>query len=223
MRTTIRRPASLALLLIAATALAGCVAVTDAANPEPSADPSPEASVVSPSPSAESSASAEPSHTPGPSEASGAPAPGDDIALPATCREVYSADMFGTLERDLPPLNHADITLKSTEVVEGVEVLGEEPPAVRCTWGTPSHIGLSTTVAIVTPEQAARVRGGIDGSGDFACVEADGGAYCRASGASEFGGFGETHFLRGNGWVSTTWLGYGGDGYSEDIVATLWG
>ncbi|MDQ1129142.1 hypothetical protein [Microbacterium sp. SORGH_AS_0888] len=33
---------------------------------------------------------------------------------------------------------------------------------------------------------------------------------------------GETHFLRGNGWITTSWVDDQPDGYTEDIVATLW-
>ena len=34
---------------------------------------------------------------------------------------------------------------------------------------------------------------------------------------------GETHFVGGGGWVSTAWINFHPEGYTEDIVDTLWG
>ena len=34
---------------------------------------------------------------------------------------------------------------------------------------------------------------------------------------------GEVHYLRGDTWVSTRWINVDPDGYTEDIVASLWG
>ena len=34
---------------------------------------------------------------------------------------------------------------------------------------------------------------------------------------------GETHYIGGGGWVSTAWINFHPDGYTEDIVDTLWG
>ena len=33
----------------------------------------------------------------------------------------------------------------------------------------------------------------------------------------------ETHVLRANAWVSTATINFESEGYSEDIIATLWG
>ena len=33
---------------------------------------------------------------------------------------------------------------------------------------------------------------------------------------------GETHYFRDNGWVATHWTNFAPEGYTEDIVATLW-
>jgi hypothetical protein len=34
---------------------------------------------------------------------------------------------------------------------------------------------------------------------------------------------GESHFVRGDGWVTTAWINFAPEGYTEDIVSTLWG
>ena len=33
----------------------------------------------------------------------------------------------------------------------------------------------------------------------------------------------ETHVLRGNAWISTATIDFESEGYTEDIVSTLWG
>jgi len=195
-------------------ALAGC-----GGDPAPSSSPSTE-----PSASASSSAAASPSASP-----SETPDASADITLPASCEDIYSATMLAQLTADLPPLNDPGLTLDSTGYEAAYEVLQEVTAAgdtLRCTWGMPSEVGMATNVSIVTPAQAEAVLAGAEASG-LNCAPLRMGTICRivVENSEEEGGhvWGETHFLAGNGWVSTAWINYGPDGYTEDIVASVWG
>lgn len=186
--------------------LVGCVAEptsteTSTGNPSPEIT-APGGSVSSsPSPSAESAV---------------------DIAIPVRCEDLYSPAMLATLEGENPPLNDPGVTMDSTEVVEALEVLEEGPQTLRCSWGLPSSYGLATNVTIVTDAQREAVLDSLPERG-FACEDNDGGTLCRAQQSDGENSFGESHFFRGNGWVSTRWINFGPQGYTEDIIATLWG
>ena len=62
----------------------------------------------------------------------------------------------------------------------------------------------------------------------FGCAEQDGGTICRIEQKridldDNEVTLGETHYVRGNGWVSTAWINFAPEGYTEDIADTLWG
>lgn len=151
---------------------------------------------------------------------------GNDIVVPAACESIYSADMLATLNAANPPLNDPNVTMTPTQNVDALEVLAADIPTLRCSWGVPSDYGLATNVSTVTPEQSARVLESLKTSG-FSCADYSGGTVCRFSqdtiDQSEMQvSLGETHYLRGNGWVSTSWINFAPDGYTEDIVASVW-
>lgn len=215
--TASRRTAFRLVPVVAAVALlaTGCATpVGGAATPEPTQ--------TSAAPSVEPTA--EPSAEPAETEA---PAPSDEIALPASCDELFVGDLRATLDADLPPLNDPGVTMYSTENAEALSVLESGVPTLRCTWGRPSDRGIATTVSIVSAEQAAVIAEALSVAG-FGSEEASGGEYFRTSQQmlsmdEDLVELGETHFLRGNAWISTRWINYGPSSYTPGIVDALWG
>ncbi len=203
---------------VLAGALAGC-------QPEPSAS-EPSGSVPSATPTAGTATpDASPSATPQPSPSAGAP--GQGIALSASCDDIYSPSMRGVLEANVAPMNDPGVTMPSTQNADALALLESGLPTLRCTWGYPSEKGIATSVAIVEPAVESDLVAALVDSG-FACGDAQGGTLCRftetlLSYDDQLVEKGETHFFRDNGWVATVWLNYGPEGYTEDIAATIWG
>lgn len=215
------RIVALAAAGVLALALAGCA--DGGTEPGGSAGPTDSGSET-PAPSTPSEPSGEP--TP---DASPTPTVSTDISLPGSCEQIYSAGMLAQLGTDNPPLNDPGVTMYSTGIedlftlIEGASAAGN---TIRCSWGMPSEYGLATNVSIVTPAQAEEVVAAAQ-AGGLDCAEYRMGTLCRivVQNDEEMGGnaYGETHFLAGNGWVSTAWLNFAPDGYTEDIVGALWG
>lgn len=208
-----RAAAGAAAAAVLCLGLVGC-------QPEPAATSTP-----NPSSSASQSptTSASPTSAPSPTETAQA---GEDIALPAACEEIYSPAMLAALSQRVP-LNDPGITMTSTQNVGALEILTSGIPTIRCTWGAPSETGLATNVSIVDAEQSAAVADSLAGSG-FTCEPIDGGTMCRSERTVISQDdvqvlLTETHILRGNAWVSTATVDFEAEGYTEDIVATLWG
>lgn len=196
---------SIALVLVSVMALAGCVASADP-TPTSTGDPSPDVTTPAATPSGKPSATAEASA---------------DISIPVRCEDIYSPEMLATLESENPPLNDPGVTMDSTEIVEALEVLASGPQTLRCSWGLPSSYGLATNVTIVDAAQSQTVIDSLPERG-FACEDFRDGTVCRVQGSDGENSFGESHYLRANGWVSTRWINFGPQGYTEDVVATLW-
>jgi hypothetical protein len=203
---------AVALITVAAS-IAGCRPEPD---PEPSAEPTSSAS-----PTATATATPTASATPTPTPTA------DAFAVPATCEEIYSPAMLAQLEEENPPLNDPGVTMLSTQDVDLLEVLDSGLPTLRCSWGMPSEFGLATNVSAVDADQAAFIdeqllAGGFDcqtlGEGTICSFEQKGVTLDDEEYTS-----GETHYVGGGGWVSTAWINYVPDGYTEDIVDTLWG
>ena len=155
------------------------------------------------------------------------PADADNIALPTECEQIYSPQMLASLTAQAPPLNDPGVTMLSTQNAELLEILHSGLPTIRCSWGAPSEFGLATNVSIVDAAQSAAIAAALRGAG-FGCEQHAGGTICRADKTvitqdDEQVRQGETHFVRGNGWVSTAWINFAPTGYTEDIVGTLWG
>ena len=201
---------AVALIAIAA-ALAGC-----RPEPEPSASPSRSAT-----PTTTTTATATPTITPTPTPTAAA------FIVPATCEEIYSAGMLATLEDENPPLNDPGVTMLSTQDVDLLEIIDSGLPTLRCSWGQPSEFGLATNVTAVDADQAAFVDDQLR-TGGFDCTPLRDGTICsmEQKGVTlddEEYSSGETHYVGGGGWVSTAWINFNPDGYTEDIVDTLWG
>lgn len=209
-RADIVRAASAVVgVALVVTALAACA-------PEPEASPSAPPTTSSPRPS-----SAAPSSSPSATEDTGTA-----LVLPAACEDIYSDAMFAEMTATAPPLNDPGLTILSTEMAVGLELL-DTAPTIRCTWGAPSEFGLSTNVTIVDAEQNAALEQSMRETG-MTCTAFEGGTLCRIETEhlmddDTVSKTGETHFLRGDGWVATHWINLAPEGYTEDIVATLWG
>jgi hypothetical protein len=146
------------------------------------------------------------------------------VALPDDCTKIYSAQMLSSLEQQNPPLNDPAVTMYSTEnaaLLENFDTL----PTLRCSWGPAGDTGLATNVTIVDAAQSEAVKSELAQAG-FGCGEENGATVCRI----EQRGVnlddvpytrGETHAVRENLWISTAWLNFTPEGYTEDILATL--
>ncbi|MDN8549190.1 hypothetical protein PUW81_008725 [Microbacterium sp. NM3R9] len=164
-----------------------------------------------------------PTATPTPLETE---APAEEIALPASCDELFTGDLRAMLDAEIAPLNDPGVTMYSTENAEALTLLEAGVPSLRCTWGTPSDRGIATTVALVSDEQAQQVTDALTTAG-FGSESADGGEYYRTSQQmlsmdDTVVELGETHFLRGNAWVATRWINYGPESYTPGVVGALW-
>ena len=215
-----RRRASAAAVAMTLAAL-----LVTACAPEPrEASPTPPPTSSRPTATDSASPTQEPTPTPTPSASA---APDDEITLPAACEDIYSAAMLASLNEQAPPLNDPGVTMHSTQNAQLLEILMSGIPTIRCSWGQPSEYGLATNVSIIDAGQSAAILGALQASG-FGCAEHDGGRICRIEQKridldDEEVTLGETHFVRGNGWVSTAWINFAPEGYTEDIADTLWG
>ncbi|WP_162924997.1 hypothetical protein [Mycetocola zhujimingii] len=165
-----------------------------------------------------------PSVTPTPTPTPTAEGP-DAISLPSECSEVYSPTFFESLNVSGMPLN--DETLAGTPPTksEKAESIRESLPSIDCDWGVASEVGIGSAVNIVDEGQRAGAIEALTADG-HTCADWMGGTHCTilwTDDTGEYGPAGESHYFRGNGWVSTHWTQVEIAGYTEDIVATLWG
>ncbi|MCR2815987.1 hypothetical protein [Microbacterium jiangjiandongii] len=217
--TRLRRTA----LIVAVTGM--LVGALAACQPEPSASEPSGATPTSTPTAGTAKPDATPDATPEPTPSATVPA--QDIALPASCDDIYSSAMRGELEANVAPMNDPGVTMPSTQNADALALLESGVPTLRCTWGYPSEKGIATTVALIEPAAASDLVAALRNAG-FACGEAQGGTLCRfnetlLSYDDKLVEKGETHFFRGNGWVGTVWLNYGPEGYTEDIASMIWG
>jgi len=168
----------------------------------------------SPSPSATASAT--------PSASPAAPA----FALPETCAEAFSATMHSRMADSQLPLNDPTLTMPSTDVDAGTQML-ESVPHLRCTWGVASEVGITTDIAVVDAEQAASLQEAYAAAG-FSCGPVEGDTLqTRCLRHESFDGelpgeLGEIQVFRDGAWLSTKWLNVDVTGYADDMVASLW-
>lgn len=207
-RQAVRTASALAGVALAVAALAACATppvISVSTPPTTSSQPSSSAALSSSASLSEDAATA--------------------LVLPGACEDIYSDAMFAYLTATAPPLNDPGHTTPSTELAVGREVL-DVAPTLRCTWGGPSEYGLSTNVTIVDAGQTASVEQAAVESG-MTCKPHSEGTICRTRedlfvDGELYATVGETHYFQGNGWVATHWTNFAPEGYTEDIVATLW-
>lgn len=166
--------------------------------------------------------------TPGPSVTpieTDKPQAGFDV--PDECELIYSPEMLASLNATNPPLNDPAVTLRSTDNAELLDIIEGGAATLRCSWGKPSQQGLATNVTAIDAEQGEAVVAALTDAG-FGCEPLGDGTVCRIEQRGvtlddeEFTR-GETHYIGDGALVTTAWINFSPDGYTEDIVATLWG
>ncbi|MEV5072066.1 hypothetical protein MRBLMI12_003720 [Microbacterium sp. LMI12-1-1.1] len=203
-------------VVVGCVALAALAVVVAGCRPEPAATPSssPSITVEEPTPA--------PSVSPVETEE-----PQAGFQLPAACEEIYSAEMLAGLQSANPPLNDPGVTMLSTENADLLEIIHSGAPTLRCSWGQPSEYGLATNVTVIDGDQADAVLAALPAAG-FGCEALGDGTVCRIEQKgvtlddNEYTR-GETHYVGDGGLVTTAWINFAPDGYTEDVVATLWG
>jgi hypothetical protein len=146
---------------------------------------------------------------------------------PADCDEIYSPAMkaaFGDLV-----LNPDWTTEPGADVRDGADdpqlvavITGTEH--LSCRWVSPagaSGSGVSTNVVWVTAEQSAAVQARLQAL-DFQCYEELEGLRCITETSTDTDTYGQSHFLRDGIWLATQWVNAGPDGYTHDMVNTIW-
>ncbi|GAA5211166.1 hypothetical protein [Microbacterium kyungheense] len=205
-------------LVVGATALVLVAAVATGCRPEGTPGPTPSSTpsitVKDPTPG--------PSVTPIETDK-----PQAGFEMPAACEDIYSAAMLAQLQAANPPLNDPGVTMLSTENADLLEIIHSGVPTLRCSWGKPSEYGLATNVTAVDAEQAGGLASVLEAAG-FGCEAMGEGTVCRIEQKgvtlddNEYTR-GETHYIAGDALVTTAWINFAPDGYTEDIVAKLWG
>ncbi|MFU8945966.1 hypothetical protein ACLRGF_04450 [Mycetocola zhadangensis] len=204
---------SLGLVAVVVIALVIFWALRPAGEP----DPTPTAT-VSETPTPTPSATQTPTPTP-------TPADPDTISLPTECSEAFSPAFFEGLSSSGLPLNDPTVADSPITKSESVERLRESLDHLRCTWGAASETGILSAVNIVDEPQRNAVISALGADG-YTCADEAIATVCTIEfldDSGEFAAAGETHYLRGNGWISSYWTQIDFSGYNEDIVATLWG
>jgi hypothetical protein len=171
----------------------------------------------------------QPSTTPAPVALAPAPVPAATQAgpHPSTCGELYSPAMtaaFGAAvlnpawaETAAPEVRHGTADAELSKLIDTADTL-------TCVWGNPSggsDSGLTTNLVWVTPEQSAAVKARLAAAG-MTCYEELGGLRCVTETTGEAGVSGESHFVRDGIWLATRYVNSGPDGYTHDIIATVW-
>lgn len=203
-------------IVIGCVALAALAGVVTGCRPESEATPSSSPSITMKD------------QTPGPSATPvETEKPQADFEVPGACEEIYSAAMLAQLESANPPLNDPGVTMLSTENADLLEIIHGGAPTLRCSWGQPSEFGLATNVTAVDADQETAVLAALPAAG-FGCEALGDGTVCRIEQKGvtlddkEYTR-GETHYVGGGGLVTTAWINFAPEGYTEDIVATVWG
>lgn len=205
-----------ARIAVGCVALAALAAVVTGCRPEPDAGPTPAASSTLTGPT--TGPSATPTETAPPQVA---------FDVPDACEEIYSAAMLAQLQAANPPLNDPGVTMLSTENADLLEIVHGGAPTLRCSWGRPSEYGLATNVTAIDAGQEQTVLAALAAAG-FACEPLGDGTACRIERRGvtlddEEYTRGETHYVGGGGLVTTAWIDFNPEGYTEDVVATVWG
>ena len=186
--------------VITAALLSGCGGT---ATPDGSASPTPDASAPRPTPSV------------------GSPAQPVGTVIPGACEQLYLPLMFERLQANYPPLNDPTMSDPNFSNTDELEELLRSTEYLQCTWGRASEAGIVTAVARVTEEQSAAALAILE-DGDFSCNEQQEGTRCVTREETDGNVLGETHFLRGDVWLSTFWLNAPVRGYTENMIEALW-
>jgi hypothetical protein len=152
-----------------------------------------------------------------------------DGPRPTTCEAIYSPAMLDTFSQtsSLNPAWTATAAAGTrigtsdpdlTTIIQGTDHLS-------CVWADPeggSGSGLVTNVVYVTPEQSAAALQRLRDMGQNCYEELDGTRCVIELDTDGDGVAGESHFLRDGIWLATSFVNAGPDGYTHDIIATIW-
>jgi hypothetical protein len=148
---------------------------------------------------------------------------------PTTCDAIYSPTMLATLtqtgalnpdwtESDSSGVLFGTSDAELSSLIDGAEHL-------TCVWADPnggSGSGLTSNVVFVSAEQSETAHQRLLALGEN-CYEELGGIRCVVETAQgEEGIAGESHFLRDGIWLATRYVNAGPDGYTLDMVGTIW-
>ncbi|WP_187977413.1 hypothetical protein [Mycetocola sp. JXN-3] len=198
--------------------LRGASGTKDSARPKATAAQGPSASpLTEPSATPESVNSAEPAPTTA------------AIELPASCQAIYSGPMFSSLRALELPLNDPSLADETGTAIPELDTLLRANPGLHCSWGLPSELGINTNVTLIDPAAAQNIEAALVARG-ATCEDKDDGTLCTlihvgpgvegwAEGDPQAG---ENHFFRDNAWIATHWSTVEMNGYTPDIVHTLW-
>ncbi len=189
--------------LLTAGILSGCSA-EPAAEPQPAVEPTPTAAAARPTP-----AVVDPPSVVG-------------TVIPGDCEEIYLPLMFERLPSLYPPLNDPTMADPNFSNTDELEEHLRSLEYLQCTWGAAGEDGIVTAVARVTEEQSAQALAILE-EGDFACNDLQQGTRCVSREETDGDVVGETHFLRDDVWLSSLWLNAPVRGYTENMIAALWG
>jgi len=146
---------------------------------------------------------------------------------PAACAEIYSPAMvgaFGDLALNPPWTVEAGADVRDGADDPELLAVIKSSEHLSCRWVSPvgpSGTGLATSLVWVTEAQTAAVEARLRALG-MECYEELGGLRCITETSTDTDRFGQSHFLRGGIWLATTWVNAGPDGYTHDMVNTIW-
>jgi hypothetical protein len=151
------------------------------------------------------------------------------VAIPPVgdaCLDLYSDTMVSQLEQagyELnPPRDGLDDSSFGVYNPELSSVLQAHAGDGTCNWLTTSfHEGISTRVADLSGGEAATVAAAL-AAGGYDQETIDGYTRFYSSEMLELGEYGESFYLRGNTWIATKWSGFAPNGYTKDIIETVW-
>lgn len=144
--------------------------------------------------------------------------------IPADCSKIYTRDWA----KELAPLvlnpawAKADPGVGANDIA--VKQLLEPNIQLTCQWGKAaggSDVGLITNLAQVDADTVSLARSRMNTLG-WACSDQSGGVRCVTEGSDANGSWGESDFFKDGVWIATRWSNAGPDGYTADIVHTLW-
>lgn len=150
--------------------------------------------------------------------------------LPASCEQLYSAELVNTLTAGNLALNPARLNnpgeeLRITLTDEQLRNLLDQNESLQCVWTTAeggSGVGIVTAVVLVDPAERDSAADRFRALG-YNCFDERDGLRCETEVSNVDGTFGESHFLRDDLWLATQ---YGDqplpEGYTLDIINNLW-
>lgn len=177
---------------------------------------------------------ASPTAPPRPSPAAVAPAVPVEVApppsplIPADCAGVYSRDWEAEFDFELALnpewLQQPGAELWGTNDPAALELMRERS-SLQCAWVLPEgggDVGIITNLSTVTAEEESTVVDALAAAG-LECYAEEGGTRCIVEESTDAGASGESHFVREGVWIGTRWANLSANGYTLDIVGTIFG